>query len=367
MRQRLHAIKNRFSELKAFLKRYERWLMPVTLFTGFVADYITFVSIQVNTALWLLFAYWILAGLIVLFTYAYDFGKVSLKFRYLRLFAPLITQFLFGGLLSNSFIFYWFSGSLYSSWPFILLFVFLMVGNEALRHWFFKPVVQLGVYFFGTISFASVALPFLFNSVEPKYFVFGSLASLVAFFFYLFLLFWLLPQTRRLVPSLFLSAILIAAVMNLFYFKNLIPPVPLALRESGIYHNLKRLGGSYVLSAEKENFFSKIWPGQTAHFSPGGRLYVFTAIFAPKNLNAPIFHHWQYYDQKKGEWVEKDVLSFTLTGGRKEGFRGYSYKTVVAEGKWRVLVKTSRGQTLGVVKFAVLQAVGQVELNEIVK
>ncbi len=365
--QKLERIKTNFQKLKNAFKRYERWLMPVTLSAGFLVDYITFVNIEINTALWLLLGYYLMAGLAVLFVHAYDNSRLSDKFRYLRLFAPLLTQFLFGGLLSNSFIFYWFSGSVYYSWPFILAFVFLMVANDALRHWFFKPVVQLSVYFFGTISFISVALPFVFNSIDPKFFVFGSLLSLMLFFLYLVILFLVVPSTKRLAMPAALIAVVICVVMNFFYFKNLIPPVPLALRDSGVFHDIKRSGGDYLLLSEVENFWQKLWPGQSIKLKAGGRVYVYTAIYAPKNFNTPIFHAWQFYDREKNQWVEKDRLEFNLTGGRKSGFRGYSWKTILPEGKWKVLVKTSRGQILGVVNFKIEKTSAPVELIELSK
>lgn len=365
--QRLERIKTNFQKLKDVFKRYERWLMPVTLSAGFLVDYVTFVNIEINTALWLLLGYYLMAGLAVIFVHAYDNGRLSEKFRYLRLFAPLLTQFLFGGLLSNSFIFYWFSGSIYASWPFIFAFIFLMIANDALRHWFFKPVVQLSVYFFGTISFVSVALPFVFNSIDPKFFVFGSLLSLALFLLYLLILYFAVPSTKKLALPVILTAVVICLAMNFFYFKNFIPPIPLALRESDVFHNIKRSGDNYLVLNETESFWQKLWPGKIIRIKAGDRVYVYTAIYAPKKLNTPIFHHWEYYDESKKEWAEKDKLEFSLTGGRKLGFRGYSWKTVLPEGKWKVLVKTSRGQILGVVNFKIEKTSAPVELIELSK
>jgi hypothetical protein len=46
-------------------------------------------------------------------------------------------------------------------------------------------------------------------------------------------------------------------------------------------------------------------------------------------------------------------ISFHITGGRQEGYRGYSFKTNVPAGKWRVFVETPRGQVLGRYEFNV--------------
>lgn len=365
--QRFERVRVHFQKVKAFYNRFERWLMPVTLAAGFVADYITFVNIQINTALLLLVIYWLVAALAISFVHLYDAGKLPEKFRYVRLFIPLLIQFTFGGLLSNSFIFYWFSGSLATSWPFILIFVLLMVSNDALRHYLLRPIVQISLYFFATLSLFSVALPFLLNSLDPKLFVYASILSALVIFFFVALLSTFRSEVKTERYYIFYSICGILLVMNVLYFKNFIPPIPLSIREAGVYHSVQRSGGKYILKGEKETFWQKITPGHQINLNSKERVYVYTAIYAPKELNTAIFHHWQYYDEAKGVWVEKDRLGFTLTGGRKEGFRGYSYKSVLLPGKWRVFVKTARGQTLGLVKFTIKNSQAPTELLEFIR
>jgi hypothetical protein len=141
----------------------------------------------------------------------------------------------------------------------------------------------------------------------------------------------------------------------------------LALREEAISHGITRTGDGYTLQVEKESWIKKLWSGSTFHKNVGESVSVYTAIFAPKDLNAKIIHDWQWYDERKKEWVSKDQLSFTLTGGRREGFRGYSTKTTVPFGHWRVYVKTERGQILGRVSFTVVPFQSALELKDIVK
>jgi len=341
--------------------------MPVTLAVGFVGDYVTFVNIQINTAIILLFVYWVIAALALTFIYAFDAGKIPEKYKYIRLFLPLLVQFTFGGLLSNSFIFYWFSGSIWVSWPFILAFVILMVSNDALREHFFKPPVQLSVFFFATFSIFSVTLPFVFNSLSPWLFILSGVCGLALFGLFAWFLNFVSHQIKPIRLKLIVSTLSILLVSYFFYFANLIPPVPLAIRETGLYHSVTRAGGKYVLKGEPQSFWQKLIPGQTLHLTSGEQAFVFTAIFAPKQLNTPIVHEWQHYDAGQGKWVIKDKLSFTLIGGRQEGFRGYSLKTVLPEGKWRVYVKTARGQTLGRIKFNIEKVETPVELEEIVR
>ena len=364
---RIFEVRSHYQKIKEFVRKYERWLMPVTLVTGFLVDYITFVNIQINTAIIILFVHFFTCAFAIAFIYAYDAGKISQRLRYLRLFAPLLVQFNFGGLLSNSFIFYWFSGSLWVSWPFIVVFVALMVGNDTLRHHYSKPTVQLSVYFFATFTILSVSLPFIFNSLSSLWFILSSLLALAFIACYIWLLYKIAGKEKLNLRNLAISIFAILFVTNLFYFANLIPPVPLAMRETGVYHNVERRGGQYILRGEREDFWEKLVPGKIIHLQQGQRAYVYSAIFAPKELNTSITHEWQYYDETQGSWVVKDRLSFNLVGGRKGGFRGYSFKTTLATGDWRVFIKTQRGQTLGRVKFEVERPTSAVELFEVVR
>ena len=101
----------------------------------------------------------------------------------------------------------------------------------------------------------------------------------------------------------------------------------------------------------KESFWQKIIPGTVINVIAGQRVFVYTAIFAPSKLNTRIYHHWEYYDGD--DWIEKDKLSFNIIGGRKDGYRGYSVKSAVEAGKWRVYVKTEQGKVLGRVSFKI--------------
>ena len=128
-------------------------------------------------------------------------------------------------------------------------------------------------------------------------------------------------------------------------------PFPLAWREAGVYHNVSHTGDKYVLTGERQSFWQKLRPGQTIHLAAGQAVYVYTAIFAPTDLSTRIYHRWQYYDENKKIWLDKDRLSFAINGGRLLGYRGYSLKHNLTLGRWRVLAETERGQVMGRINF----------------
>ena len=346
--------------------------MPATLVVGFLVDYFTFINIQINLTFSLLFFYWILTGFVIVFTHLYDAQKLPgiSALKYIRLFSPLIVQFTFGALLGASLIFYWFSGAFSVSWPLMAIIVLLLIFNDTFRHYFIKPLVQISVYFFCTISLFSLALPFLFNSLNVWLFVAASAASIILFLPGIHYLFFWANYLHTQKRQLSILIILIAGVMNLLYFTDITPPIPLALREAGLYHSIKSSKGAYVMQGEYEDFLDSVKStifGQTLHMQSSGKVYVYTAIFAPAKLNTTIVHRWQYYDEAKKDWVTIDKPSFTISGGRKDGYKGYSWESNLAVGRWRVSVENLRGQVLGRVRFTVERTSTPVQLQEITR
>jgi hypothetical protein len=80
-------------------------------------------------------------------------------------------------------------------------------------------------------------------------------------------------------------------------------------------------------------------------------LVAFTAVHAPAGLRQPIAHVWR----REGRIVSVVRLS-PVYGGRREGFRTYSRKTVTPAdpwGRWSVDVVTDSGQLIGRLRFRV--------------
>ena len=47
-------------------------------------------------------------------------------------------------------------------------------------------------------------------------------------------------------------------------------------------------------------------------------------------------------------------IGYNITGGRDHGFRGYTYKSNVKEGLWKVEVITEEELVLGVIDFEII-------------
>lgn len=330
--------------------------MPLMLVTGLAVDFITFQTIRIETALTLLSVYFVAAGLAIVYVHLHD-AKGSIDrhpvSRFARLVAELIVQFAFGALLSASLVFYWFSGAASVSWPLIVVLAFLMVSNDVFRHYYTSPAVQISVYYFVAFSLLSLILPVAFNSISAWFFLYAGVLSLVFILFYLAGISRVVPSIREQRLRIFTPIFIIFAGMNALYAFNAIPPIPLSVREAGVYHDLKRANGNYLVTTEDYSWFAKLWPSRTMHLGPNEKAVVFASIFAPAELNTTITHDWQYYDPTSKEWVSKDRISYPISGGRADGYRGYTLKSSLMPGRWRVDVKTQRGQVLGRVRFTV--------------
>jgi hypothetical protein len=188
-------------------------------------------------------------------------------------------------------------------------------------------------------------------------FLLSGVASLSLATAFAFLLLALLPrEAQRNKTALGQSIAGIFIVVNVLYFTNSIPPIPLSLKDAGVYHSLAKSGsGNYILGGEHMYWYDFFRPHKEIHILYGEPVYFYSAVFAPTKLTTGIAHNWQFYDTASGKWIESGTFPFGISGGREEGYRGYSIKTNVSPGLWRVDVITERGQVIGRTKFRVIE------------
>jgi len=132
-----------------------------------------------------------------------------------------------------------------------------------------------------------------------------------------------------------------------------IPPVPLALKFGHPYHYIARTPAGYAAKYVAPPFY-RFWRkwDNPFYYSNGESVYCYTAIFAPKKVRVPVRHIWSFHTSKG--WKQTDKIGFSISGGRDGGYRGYTVKSGIQPGEWRVEVETDSGQTLGVIEFTIL-------------
>jgi len=350
----------RLKRLKQFYNRYERYLIPGALVFGFITDVLTFRLVNFTFAMLLLLGHLIFIGVNISIINFYEARKIAGKlFSYWRVLAPLFLQYSFGNLFSAFLIFYSHSGSFSASWPFIIVIIFLMIGNEVFRRYNTRPVIQISVYFFALFSYINLVFPHLLRDLGVLIFLGGGIISLVLIFLFLFFLSSRIARVgeRRRVATAWICAIFLA--MNLLYFTNLIPPIPLSIENVGVYHSIERVNGDYRVIKNERGLLEGWLLSHERRYISGERepLYLFSAVFAPEGMRMEVLHEWQKYSKEKGGWETKGTIPFVAEGGREMGYRWYTYYHT-SPGYWRVNVKTERGQVIGRKNFYVIRKSG---------
>lgn len=159
-------------------------------------------------------------------------------------------------------------------------------------------------------------------------------------------------ESKKMVISLILA---IFVIVNGLYFTNLIPPIPLSLKDAEVLHSISRnTDGNYDVTFEDHGWKGYFTLYPDFHKVSSQPAYAFSAIFSPKGLNIKIIHEWQHYDQMKNKWITESEIPLSVIGGRDNGFRTYSSRLNLAEGKWRVKIKTEQGQNIGYLRFNIV-------------
>lgn len=350
----------RSTKLFKFWERYEHHIGLGALAAGFFFDLIIADRPDSVFNNLLLLFYLIVAGAFIILLNIQKRRRQDVE----PFFMLLILQFCFGGLASNLLVLYGRSGTLAGSAVFLAMLVALILGNEYLRNRYSLLRFNVGVYYFLLLSYCVIAVPtFITKSIGLWPFILSGLTSLVFIAIFLTALFFLVFRGKDFESLQIVSGIvgLIFICFNLLYFINVIPPVPLSLKTIGVYHSvLKRSDGDYVVLYEREpwwEFYRSSASTYTIGDGAGGReAFCFSSVFAPTNLEAPIYHKWEKYDESAREWRTQSRISFPIAGGRDGGYRGFSRVSLLTPGDWRCSVETAQGQLIGRVGFTATPA-----------
>lgn len=353
-----------------FLDTHERHLMSVAFIIGFIWDNLTLTRIDLLFENLVFLGYLCAATLGIIAYHARPKALVHfIGEEDIARWLPLVIQFAFGGLFSGYIIFYSQSASLWGSWPFLLLLIILFIGNETFRRRYEVLTFQLSILFVAIFSYTIFSIPILTHRMGTDMFVLSGVISLGVIALIAWLVFLLdKPRFRDTRIPLFKSIVSLFVVFNLAYFTNIIPPIPLSLKELGVYHKIEKVGDGYQLFFEEAPWYRPFDKTSTTFNRMRGEpIYAFSSVFAPTKLETTILHRWSYYDEKDGTWVVSSLISFPIIGGRDGGYRGYSVKSNVFPGYWRVDVITKEGLLIGRMPFKVETSDASPLLIEVVR
>ncbi|NJX16665.1 DUF2914 domain-containing protein [Tamlana crocina] len=346
---------NRFLK---FIGRHEKYAPVVFFIGGFIFDTLTLGRIDRAYDLTVLSLHMSLLSITLYLFNLVDDGKWENTFleRYQAYF-PLAIQFFFGGLSSAYVIYFSRSVSLTKTASFFVILVAVLLANEFLKKRISNKYLQFSVYAFLSFTFFSFMIPVIFNVMNTKVFVISGLVSFACTLCLLLFIYWSSASTRAEIHLGKLLGFVLAIYFSIsaFYYFNLIPPVPIALETGLVAHSVKKQNNKYLVSYQKDNSLM-FWKDyhQEFFYKPNQKVYVFSSIFAPSDLKKTITHKWNWFNETTEEWEVLDSISYDITGGRHDGFRGYTYKSNVKPGKWKVEVVTNEALIVGVIDFEII-------------
>jgi hypothetical protein len=276
------------------------------------------------------------------------------RFERLQMIFPLLTAFSFGALLSFLFIYYARSGAPGASWPFLILLGAIMLGSEFFRKKLEGLRFYVILYAFLVILLAVLFVPILLGKITVATFFLSIVVGLLLCCVYISLLFAVTSrETRLILPRTVQSVVAGTVLLIASYFSGVMPAIPLVLKEGDVYSSVTRTPlGEYVRQGSSRLWYTGILTPRIHEWTKGSPVYFYSAVFAPTDLTGTIVHDWQYKN-REGGWTSVTRVSFPIRGGRADGYRGYSFKESVTEGKWRVVVSLSDGRVIGRVPFVV--------------
>jgi hypothetical protein len=361
-----------FRESKIFKwwERYEHHLGVGALAVGFAFDLIIADRPDsVGNNLLLLF-YLVVAAVLIIVLNRNEMRRKEAQHSAEPLLLLLALQFCFGGLASNLLVLYGRSGTLAVNALFLGLLVALIFGNEYLRSRYAQLRFNVGVYYVLLLSYLLIAVPvFITHTIGTGTFLLTGVISLGVIAGFLALLSAIVFRGREPAKLFNVSTIVLGIFLtfNLLYFLNIIPPVPLSLKDIGIYHSLlKKSDGNYTALYEPAPWW-QVWR-TTAHdytLGVGQSAFCFSSVFAPTNLTVPVYHRWEYISPANGGgWETRAHVAFPISGGREGGYRGFSVKSNLEPGQWRCSVETAGGALIGRTALEVVEATSTPALSQ---
>jgi hypothetical protein len=344
--------------IRNFYGRFERPISSLSLVAGFVFDALTLKRVDTLWEnIWVL-AHLIIVGVFIILIHVQESNPgdehdpSKRHFWYVN-----ILQFFFGGILSTYLVFYFRSADIFTTWPFILLLAIAFIANESFKKHYIRFSFQISLFFLSIYAFAIFLVPVVLHKIGMWVFLLSGILSLISISIFIAILLHFIKERRESEKLILFLVAGIFLMVNILYFTNLIPPIPLSLKDADVLHSIqKNKDGNYDVTYEDYGWrgYFKLYPdfNQVA----GTPVYVFSAIFSPKGLNITIVHEWQHYDEIQKKWVTESKINLPVTGGRDGGFRTYSVRSGLAAGKWRVNIKTEQGQVIGNTRFYLIQA-----------
>jgi hypothetical protein len=320
---------------------------------GFIIDFVTLPSPD-TSASWIIgMVYMLLVGMAIIAREYYSIRSISPKRETYAGYAFFATAFFMGSFLSFIFVYYFRSSDIIASLPIILgLFVFVIL-NELINTRKIRLLFDISLYFLGSFFFIIFLVPIFVGTVSDKAFILSAVITILYFTSY----FYTLSYINKVKLKVYRREMLICTSILLFviflFVAKILPAVPLSLKSSGVYKSVIKTGNNYLAISEDKNLYNKIFNPRTYSISNADDLYYYSSVHAPTSISTRLSHTWERYDKKSDNWISSPKITYNIAGGRAGGYRAYTYKDNLDEGKWRVTVRSEDDRVIGRYTFKV--------------
>lgn len=350
----LAQLKQKFQEIQ---EKYEHQLEVLFFIGGFAFDALMVSEVDDPFAIFQQCVYLFIIASLIHFEILYRLHKWRPQGFWAKFwqYRNLLLHFLLGTLLNIYSIFYIKSASFLASLVFLALMVAMILANELPMIKSSKVSFKVGLFAICLFSYISILYPLILGFVGWIPFGLSVVTTAAIFYLQYYLLKRNLLERPIILKATVVPAISVLLVFSLFYTMGWIPPVPLSVKDQGIYHAIDRADGKYYLSTEK--IWWKFWQAGDQDFKaePGDKIYFYAQIYSPARFADQVYVQWAWKNPRTG-WKSMDRIPLKIVGGRKEGYRGFAVKSNYQPGEWRVQVETAVGQEISRMYFSVRDA-----------
>lgn len=355
------------SRLFSKLKKYSEHTTTILFVLGFIFDMVMLPDIEHAATRYIGAAYLCAIALSIMFReWVVSFNTASNFEQKVYSLTTFAISFCSGSALSFILVYSIRSADFLVSWPLLVMLLLCIAANEFVSTHNFRFNLDVGVLLIATVFYTIFNVPVLFKIQNDKIFGISIIVAMVISFIYIYFLGFTSENAKYERSRGYALSLGVPMFVGMLYFLNIIPAVPLTLKDSGVYHNIIRNEKSVFIAQTEvdDSFFSK-FKTATYHINDNDNgVYFFSAVGAPGELTAPLSHTWEYYDTSLNKWVPVTTISFTLAGGREDGYRAYSQKENINEGLWRVTVKVDNNRVVGQLRFKVIKTNDRIDTRQ---
>lgn len=357
MNKALQVAKFHQERLLGVYHRYEKFVPAGSFLAGMIFDIVTLGQIDDWTNIGSLGVYLALTTVLIVLDIVDEQRGGLLPPKRLARVWPYrhdATHFLLGSLLSAFTLFFFKSSSFWGAAVFFLVIAVALVGNEfgSVRNK--GLVIRAAMYAMCLVSYLACIVPVAWGGVGiwPFLTSWFSAVAVIAVITGLLVRFGTDPEVP--IRRFALPAGSVLTLFLLFYLFKVIPPVPLSLTYVGIYHDVERQNGNYVVKSQRPAW--RFWQNGDQQFvyRSGDKVYCFFSVFSPVGFADQLRVRWLFDDPNQiFGWSASDAVPVSISGGREAGYRGFAYKQSIQPGDWQVRIETSDGREIGRINLTI--------------